>query len=179
MNFNETEKIWETIKQFRQKRPIEKNADYDQGRNEGYIEAYLEIAQKMNKEKETTNAFDIVKGIEFIAENKDKDYKTVAKGLIKLGCLFSWIDVNEVVEPNNEFGKKHQLKLRYWASLICGMRDSEAIFNERLEDFDYDRNNDWPSPYEFVREQTGDVNYTLDKVEKMIEQRKTEDNYKS
>lgn len=107
----------------------------------------------------------VIEGLKFIAENKTLNQKELIKGLLDLGCNFTFEDIKKQF-PNGgkvyEGMKKGEISSG--ASVIANVRDSEfgrEYCNENFLSLDDDT-----SIYHFIRTVTGDQNYTKNNLNK-------------
>ncbi len=125
------------------------------------------VAQSKNPgEKVVISMPAIINGLKFIAENKDIDQIDLVQGLIDLGCNFTLDDINQQFPTEVLlFEGMKKCEPSCGASVIVNVRDSEygrAFSNDRFLS-----NDDKTSIYHFVREVTGDPNYTKENIEAM------------
>lgn len=112
----------------------------------------------------------VINGLKFIAENQDIDQMTLVQGLIDLGCNFTLDEIKEQFPGNGLlFDGMKKCEISCGASVIANVRDSEygrAFSKDRFLSKDDDT-----SIYYFIRNVTGDLNYTkenLDSISKKV-----------
>ena len=146
--------------------------------------AELEVAKilKQARKVNTNQVYlsNVVSGIKYIVEHQHSDYSQVALNLIKLGCTYSKQDIlNQAGQK--EINVKEGMKkgdIYAGAMLICDVRDNlyginPYAYNLMREDNEY-------SVYNYVRNLSGDDNYTKDNIlgiSENIFEDKNEENY--
>lgn len=106
----------------------------------------------------------VVSGVKYIVENQHKDYLDVAQNLIKLGCTYSKQDIlkqssQEEIDVNEGMKKGD---IYAGAMLICKVRD--YICGISIYSYNFMREDNEYSVYNYIRTLTGDENYTKDNI---------------
>lgn len=126
------------------------------------IAKLLKQARKFNTNQVCLS--NVVSGIRYIAEHQHSDYLEVAQNLIKLGCTYSKNDVLKQADREDidisEGMKKGDIYAG--AMIICKVRD--YICGMSIYSYNFMKEDNENSVYNYVRTLTGDQNYTKNNV---------------
>lgn len=125
----------------------------------------VEESRKQGVEKITLSL--VISGLKFIAEHQSISQEELVDGLLKLGCNFTYEDIEKQFNTNGIKlfdGMKHGL-ICSGATVIANMRDygySRSLFADRF----LSRDDDY-SIYHFIRITTGDITYTKEAIDSL------------
>lgn len=109
----------------------------------------------------------VIRGLKFIAENRDMSDRELADGLRGLGCSFTWSDFGQQFPNASEplFEGMRRCSISAGAAVIINMGSNNA-FSRTFGDNRFLSVDDDTSIYHFIRVVTGDDSYTKENVEK-------------
>lgn len=112
----------------------------------------------------------VINGLKFIAEHREIEQDKLNEALLDLGCNFNLDDIkNEVKDKNYKkslFDGMKEADYLAGATVINYVKDGDfgrVYVNDRFLNYD-----DETSIYHFVREATGDENYTKENIENAL-----------
>lgn len=138
-------------------------------REEWYVKKIDESREWLEEVKITKE--NVVAGLKFIAEHPDMEHDQLVDELIKLGCNFSFDDIDkQFPEKVKLFPGMKNGHLWCGASVIANMMRSEfsrSYYDDRFLSGDYPE-----SVYAFIRKVTDDETYTKEYVDSLVKKEK-------